>query len=290
MDWVLEDIVNEIIGILNLTLSRIFEILMVPVARWPMIALIICSACAGIVIAIMFRFTSNQRAIGRASDGSRAELLAINLFQDDLAGVFRSLGRLLLHSVARICHSLPPLIVIIIPLVLLFSQLASWYEWSPLLADKSAVVELQIDSDHWQQGQNAKLNSFGGIIEAGPMRDVGQLTVFWRIRPASSKTSLRTEQLQFEVAGELVEKSLAVSNTGLHLIPINPQRSVNLWEQIIHPIEPGLPRGGSVRAIVIHYPQRETAIFGWNVPWWLTFLVVSMVAAIAVKPLVGVKF
>jgi hypothetical protein len=281
---------NEIIGILNQAMTRLFEVMMVPVASWPLVALIVCSAITGIVMAVVFRFTSNQKAIGRAADGSRAELLAINLFQDDLGGVFRSLGRLFRHVFARIGHSLPPVVVIIIPLVLLFSQLASWYEWRPLVAEQPVVVELEIASNHWKEGQNAQLKSFDGTVEAGPMRDVGKFTVFWRLRPAASKSGIGVDQLQFDVAGEIVEKRLAVSSTGRDFIPVGPYRSVNLLTQILYPIEPGLSQTGPVKGIVIHYPGRETLIFGWNIPWWLTFLVVSMVAAIAVKPLVGVKF
>lgn len=271
-------------------MTRIFEVLMVPVASWPLLALIVISAITGIVMAIVFRFTSNQAAIGRAADGSRAELLAINLFQDELSGVFRSLGRLFLHAFARIGHSLPPVVVIIIPLILLFTQLASWYEWQPLVPEESVVVALEIASNQWQQGQNAQLKSFDGIVEAGPMRDVGRLTVFWRIRPTAPKTGVRVEQLQFEVAGELVEKRLAVSGTGQSFVPINPKRSVTWMEQVLYPIESGLSSEGPVRGIVIPYPKRETPVFGWDIPWWLTFLIVSMLAAIAVKPLVGVKF
>ena len=271
-------------------MTRIFEVLMAPVASWPLVALIVWSAITGIVMAIVFRFTSNQKAIGRAADRSRAELLAINLFQDDLGGVFRSLGRLFLHAFARIGHSLPPVAVIIIPLALLFSQLASWYEWRPLDEGEPAIVELEIAREHWQQGQNAQLKPFDGIVEAGPMRDVGKLTVFWRIRPSESKANLPADLLQFDVEGEQVEKRLAVSNSGQLFLPVNPHRSVNLLDQIMYPIEAGLSQAGPVRGIVIHYPKRETLIFGWNIPWWLTFLIVSMTAAIAVKPVVGVKF
>ncbi len=284
---------NGIIEILNLTLARIFEILMTPVARWPLVALIIWSAVTGIVLAVAFRFTSNQRAIGRAADGSRAELLAINLFQDDLAGVFRSLGGLLKHVVVRIGYSVPPVIVIIVPLVLLLSQLALWYQQGPLTPGESAVVQMQISRDHWQSAQHAQLVSPAGVtVEAGPLRDVGQLVLFWRIKPdAASDTGIRVQQLQWDVGGDIVEKRLVTSSGSRQLCPVNAHRAgPEWWDQILYPGEPGLPRGGPVLGIEVQYPDRVTPVFGWDVPWWITFLIVSMLSAFAVKPLVGVKF
>lgn len=279
--------------LLNSTITRISEFLLTPVARWPLGALVVCSAIVGVVMAIVFRVTSNQQAIGRAADGCRAEVLAIKLFQDDLLGIFRSCGRLLRHSAARIGHSVPPMFVMIIPLVFLFSQLAMWYEKSPLVAGDSIVVQLEVDRDHWQQAQHAQLESPSGItLEAGPLRDVGQQAIFWRIKQnAKLESGTEPQLLHWSIADETVEKRLAISDGSQRLRPVNARRAGPGWlDQLIHPGEPGLPRGGSVSGIVVHYPHRETPIFGWAVPWWLTFLIVSMLSAVAVKPLVGVKF
>lgn len=282
---------NAIIGFLNYTLSQIFQFLMTPLAQWPLMALLLVSVITGIILAVMFRFTSNQRALGQAADKSRGELLAINLFQDELGGVFRSLGRLLKHSAARIGYSIPPVLVIIVPLLLLLFQLASWYEWRPLPANESAIVEMQINRNAWQAGQHATLVPHPGwVVEAGPLRDVGQLAVYWRIRPRSGDSVPVAEQMEFEVAGQAVSKRLAVAGPGPPMFPVNPVRSDLWWEQFLYPLEPGLAGDGPVQRISVHYPGGSTPLFGWDLPWWLTFLIVSMLAAFAVKPWVGVKF
>ena len=278
---------------LNHILSRTCELCLAPVSQWPLGALLLCSVLVGIVMAILFRITSNQRAIGRAADGCRAEVLAIKLFQDDLFGIFRSCGRLLKHTGARLAHSLPPMFVMIIPLVFLLSQLAMWYERSPLKTGESVVVQLEMASDQWQRVQHAELKSpIGATVEAGPLRDVSLHAIFWRIRQKEPLESGQyTQQLQWEVANETVEKRLTASDGSEQLRPVNARRAGPGWlDQILHPGEPGLPGGGPVRGIVVHYPHRETPLFGWAVPWWLTFLIVSMVSAIAVKPIVGVRF
>ena len=279
--------------LLNYTLSRICELLLAPMAHWPLGALVIYSAFAGIVMAIVFRVTSNQQAIRRAADGCGAEVLAIKLFQDDLVGVFKSFGRLLRHTGARMGHSVPPMLVMVIPLLFLLSQLALWYERSPLVMGDSVVVQLQIARDHWQHAQHAQLKlPIGTSVEAGPLRDVGQHALFWRIQQNEPLDSgVRYQLLQWEITKEIVEKRLTTSDGSKRLRPVNARRAGFGWiDQILHPGEPGLPRGGPVRGIVVHYPLRETPLFGWAIPWWLTFLITSMLSAVAVKPLVGVKF
>jgi hypothetical protein len=220
-------------------------------------------------------------------------MLAINLFQDDVVGVFGSLGRLLWHSLLRIACTLPAVIVVLGPLILLLTQLASWYEWRPLMPEQETVIELQIDRDHWQEGQHAQLSAPETVaVEAGPMRDVGQLAVFWRIRPKAVNDAVgRIDLLQWDVAGDQVAKLLSVAEGDRPLYPVSPRRAGSgWWDQILYPVEPALPSAGAVRGIELHYPPRMTPVFGWNVPWWLTFLIVSMVAALAVKPWVGVRF
>jgi len=49
-------------------------------------------------------------------------------------------------------------------------------------------------------------------------------------------------------------------------------------DRLLHPAEPGFDAGSLVRAVVVHYPKRSTPILSLDIPWWLTFIVVSMLA------------
>ena len=44
----------------------------------------------GLLMVIVFRYTSDQKAIGRAKDRLKAHLLAVRLFQDQLPVVMRA--------------------------------------------------------------------------------------------------------------------------------------------------------------------------------------------------------
>ena len=264
-----------------------------PLASWPLGALVLCSVVVGVLMAIGFRFTSNQQAIRRAADGCRAQVLAIKLFQDDLVGILHSCGRLLRHTGARLGHSVPPMLVMIVPLAFLFSQLAMWYEHAPLVPGEATVVQLQSDSRAWSFVQQAALVETTALeVEAGPLRDLGRESLYWRIKPGGDSSSLEEPgSLRWEIGKQVVEKRIVISDDMQRLQPINIRRpGPGWWDQFLYPGEPGLPRGGALRGIEVDYPRRQTPIFGLNVPWWATFLIVSMLSALAVKPLVGVSF
>ena len=52
----------------------------------PLLLVLAVSIVIGLVMVIVFRYTSDQKAIGRAKDRLKANLLAVRLFQDQIAG------------------------------------------------------------------------------------------------------------------------------------------------------------------------------------------------------------
>ena len=263
-------------------------------ADWPWTLLLVVSVVSGLLMALVFRWTSNQRAIGESADRIRAQVLAIKLFQDDIGGIFRSLGQILRYTFWRLAYSLPPLVVMLVPFVLLLSQLGLWYEHGPLRPGQSTVVQLEIHRDHWKQAQRAQLRPSPGMrIEAGPMRDVGQQSIFWKVRMDSEESNGAAPlSLHWDLDGQpLAEKSIVVSANEVALEPVCPRRPGAVWwEKLLYPKEPGFTSQDPVRGVSVQYPQRPWRVLGLPIPWWLTFLVVSLLAALAAKPLFGVKF
>ena len=56
--------------------------------------------------------------------------------------------------------------------------------------------------------------------------------------------------------------------------------------------EAGFDATSAVQAVVIHYleAKQTTPLFGINVPWWATFLIISMLAALVARPFLRVHF
>jgi hypothetical protein len=61
-------------------------------------------------------------------------------------------------------------------------------------------------------------------------------------------------------------------------------------ERLLHPAEIAFTATDPGRGITIQHRQRSTPVFGLNLPWWATFLLVSLVAALVAGRVMKVQF
>jgi hypothetical protein len=274
---------------LNALLTRLTDALFAPLVGWPAwLPLVLVSAVAGVVMAVVFRFTSRQELLRRDAELVQAQLLAMKLFKDNSRTMFVSLGRLLRHTGRRLWHSLPPVLVMTVPFVLLLVQLARWYEHAPLVAGDQAVVELHLADDAWQKFRDVPLESSSSVaVQTPSLRDPVEKTLYWRIRVDKPAVA----RVQWQLGEHAVVKSLTAAVGRGQLAAVDTRRpGSGWWDRLLYPGEAPLAEDSPAQAVVVHYPQRSTPIFGIDLPWWATFLIVSIVAAILARPVVKVQF
>ena len=272
----------------NAALTWIVGLLLAPFASAPLVGLLVGSTIAGVAMTYVFGKTSNQKALRLATDRSRAQLLAIKLFKDDLNVSLLCQIDLLKATGLRLWHSLPPILVMGLPLVILLTQLAARYEYRPLRTGEQAVVELQLSPDSWTRYQNVKLQAPPGIvIETDSLRDPGNHQLTWRIRPETDQPAT----LRWKLGDETIEKRLAVSDGAQPLQIVACRRpGATLGDRLLHPAEPGFHAQSAVLGVTVGYAPRQTPIFGFDAPWWITYLVVSMLASWLVRGRLRVCF
>lgn len=273
---------------LNSILTLLAEWLLAPLAGSPTAALIGASIVCGVLMTIVFKHTSNQAALRRVAGRTRALIMSMRLFKDDLRVALRSLGELLLSIGKRLALSLPPLLVLCVPFVLILAQLALRYEHRPLTAGDAVIVELRVKAEWWEAWRDAELVAPDGVrIETPPLRDAATHTVYWRMRAVE----VTDEPLRFKAGDVEVAKSLRSADTTDSLTTISSLRpSSSFFEHLLFPGEDACDDDSPVRSVKVHYPQRTTPIFGVNIPWWGTFLIVSMLTAIVLRPFMRVQF
>jgi len=254
----------------------------------PLMRIVVVSTLLGIVMAIVFRFTTNQRKLCRVAELCRAEVLAIKLFKDDPRVMFRSIGQLLRNTAQRLWYSLPPMFVMLIPFAFLLSHLAVWYEYRPLTVGDTAIVELQLSDSAWEQYQEVSPQVPVQLtVETSPLRDPEAKSIFWRIRVNQATPA----KIHWQFGADSVDKEVAVASESQMFCPVSVRLpGPGWWDRLLHPVEQTLGAGSPLRGITVHHQQRDVPLFGWNVPWWATVLIVSTVAALVVRPLVKVQF
>ncbi len=274
---------------INARLTAASDFCLAPFASWPpLLVLIAVSIVAGVGMTVVFRYTSNQRALRVVARRTKAQLMCLRIFKDDLGVAIRCQGSVLKAIGLRLWHSLPPKLVLIAPFVFILTQLALSYENRPLVPGESIVASLELTPEGWRERSTVRLQAPPGVtVETPALRDEAQQAMYWRLR-LDRPTA---EPLSFRVGDHEARKSFTGAEDGARLCTVSARRPGDgFWERLLRPGEPGFDADGPVRGIELGYPARTTPIFGIDIPWWASFIVLCMITALIARPFLKVQF
>ena len=248
----------------------------------PLFMVLAISIVMGLLMVIVFRYTSDQKAIGRAKDRLKAHLLAVRLFQDQLPVVIRAYGKILRGTGSYLRLAFTPFLIAILPITLLIVQLDRYFGWMPLQPAQTFLVEARVE-DPTALNEAALLLPSELSSSAPAVHSPKDKEVVWRV------VANRTGQFEIQIAaaGQTVSKQVVI---GPGLARISPLRlKDNFWKRILASGEPALADNSPVRSITIDYPPREIcfAWMQWN--WIVLFFVVSLIAGFVFKSLLGIQ-
>lgn len=277
---------NALHGALNSVTAAVMRPL---AALPPWVGLVVASLVFGVIAAVAYRYTSPQAALRRVADQIRANLLSMRLFKDDMWITLKAQGALLRAAGLRLLFSLPPLAVMLVPFVLLAAQLAMYYEFRPLAPGEPARVEMQVLPERWGEVSAAELTAPDGIKVEAVVRDPAAHTITWRFR---AEREVGPQRLVWRLGeGAAVDKAVVVRDDAGRIEFVSPVRAgPSVWERLLYPGEPAFDRDSPVQRISVAYASRSTPIFGLNVHWIITLVVVSILGAFLVKPFMKVQF
>ena len=268
----------------NIPSNTVGRLLMAPIMKVPgWLSITVLSFVLGLLLLLIFKYTSNQKAIGRVRDNIKADLLAMKLFKDSLSVTFQAQGRVFGNAFKLFYYAIVPMVIMIVPVSLILAQMSLWYQARPLQpGDGPAVVKLQLNDtiDTWPQ---VNLEPLAGIdIKVGPVRVFNKQEIYWKVKPVEDGA----HSLVFQVGEEQYEKRLAI---GDGFMPLSAKRPGPVFSDVLlYPLEKPFASDAPVHAITIAYPERNSIVSGTN--WWiLYFFVASMIFAFMFRPLLKVR-
>src|SRR5579872_5799935 len=110
----------------------------------PAAIVVAISLIVGLVMVVVFRYTSDQKAIRIAKDHLKAHLLALRLFQDQIPIVLRSYGRILLATGRYLRLAFMPPLFVIVPLTLLIVQIDRYLGSTPLEQGHAFLITARV--------------------------------------------------------------------------------------------------------------------------------------------------
>ena len=248
----------------------------------PLAIVIVVSLVVGLLMVVLFGYTSDQKAIGIAKDQLKAHLLAVRLYRDQIPVVMGSYGKILRGTGRYLKLAFKPLLYVIIPITLLMVQIDRYLGATPI--PSNAPFLLTVHTTGGDAMNDVTLDLPPEItMTAPPVHVPSTNEIVWRL--VGSKEG--KYEMKIAAAGQAAAKVVCVGS-GLARISTVRLRG-HFWERMFSSAEPALPENSPIESISINYPDRNIEIAGYGMNWIWLFFVLSMGAGFIFKEVLGIK-
>ena len=274
----------QIISWVNVLTNAFGRFFLAPIAVLPgWLSNTIISAVTGLLLLVIFKYTSNQDAIGKVRDDIKAHMLALKLFKDSISVTLHAEVRVFKGAFLLLFHEIVPMLVMILPVSLLLAQMSLWYQSRPLLIGEVAVMTVKLNDNiegRWPTVNIEPTPVFEVTI--GPVRIFSKREICWEIKALENGK----HRITLDVNRRQIEKELAIGDGFMRVSSTRPAWN---WASILmHPAEEPFAPDSIVQSITIDYPDRLSKTSGAD--WWLVyFFVASMVFALILRPIMKVR-
>ncbi len=269
---------------INIPVNALSRFLLAPVGLVPgWLSNTIISALVGVVLLIVFKYISNQNAIGHARDDVKANLLALKLFKDNISVTFQAQLSLFMGAMRLLLYAIRPMLVMILPVSLLLGQLGLWYQHRPLQIGEEATVTMKLNGRVNSPWPEVTMNPMPAAkILANKIRILSKRELYWKIKARKAGY----HRIVFQVDGKHLEKELVI---GKGLMRVSTRRPGWSFEDIlVHPWEKPFGPDTVVQSISIQYPERSSWTSGTDT-WLIYFFISSLLSALIFKPFLKVR-
>jgi hypothetical protein len=248
----------------------------------PLLLVLAISIVIGLLMVIVFRYTSDQKAIGRAKDRLKAHLLAVRLFQDQLPVVMRAYARIFRGTGSYLRLAFTPFLIAILPITFLIVQLDRYFGWMPLQPAQTFLVEARVEDPAVLN--EASLHLPPELSSSAPAVHIPKdKEVVWRVVAERAGRFA----IHIAAAGQTVSKQVVVAPGLARISPLRLQG--HFWERMFSSGEPALAENSPVQSIAISYPPRVIGFVWMEWNWIVLFFVISLIAGFIFKSALGIQ-
>jgi uncharacterized membrane protein (DUF106 family) len=248
----------------------------------PLAIVVVVSLVVGLLMVVLFGYTSDQKAISIAKDQLKAHLLAVRLYRDQIPVVMGSYGKILRGTGRYLKLAFKPLLYVIIPITLLMVQIDRYLGATPIPPNVPFLLTVHTTASDVLNDVTLDLPP-EITMTAPPVRVPAENEIVWRL--VGSKDGKL--EVKIAVAGQSAAKAVCV---GRNLAQISIVRlRGQFWERMLSSAEPALPENSPIESISINYPDRNIEVAGYGVNWIWLFFILSMVAGFIFKEILGIQ-
>ncbi len=250
----------------------------------PLAIVVVLSVAVGVLMVVLFGYTSDQEAIGLTKDQVKAHLLAVRLYRDQIPVVMSSYGKILRGTGRYLKLSFKPLLWVIIPITFLVVQVDRYLGAAPLPPNRPFLLTVHLAGQTSDAPNDVTLVLPSEItMTAPPVHVPSENAIVWRL--VSSKEG--KYEVKIATLGRSATKAVRVGSdlTRISTVRLRGQ----FWNRMFFSAEPPLPENFPVESISINYPERDIQIAGYGMNWIWPFFILSMVAGFIFMKIAGIR-
>lgn len=270
---------NTIAGII----TGLTNALLFPVGQSSTWGLIWLSLLAGVLMAFVFKLTSNPKRIKAAKDKVKARILEMRIYQDDPGLIIKAFGGTMLSNGRYLSALIVPFLVLIGPISIIWMQLDERYSRSHLAIGAQTILSVQLKEgfDPYTTPVTLTINDPGLSKDSRPVRVRATREVDWRLRVHNWGEYYAT------ITAEGVSYTFpVVAREDTRMIGHKREAS-SFIEPLLHPALGAIPVDSPFNRVSLEYPSATYSFLMWKIPWWGIFLIYSALSAIILKFVIG---
>lgn len=258
----------------------------------PLAPLTLWSVIVGVAAMIIYKYTSSQDGIKDAKERIKGHFYEVWLYIDDAAVIAGAQGRIFYNALRYLVFALPPLAIMIVLFFPLFANFETRYAMRPVAAGDEVLVKVKLSGhfEGWEDKVGIEVPA-GVKVAGGPVRFIRKVM--------KSENSVVEKRRDYEVDYKLMPESagvkeLLVTGRGQSFkVPLvagddygrraAPFAAAGLGTALLFPPLVTVPPDSGVQSVEISYPEADFPCLGWETWWIWPFLIISMIAALAVK-------
>jgi len=251
----------------------------------PLVGLTVVSLLTAMGLLIVFKHTSNQKALEDVKQKIHAGLFEIRLYNDDFRAIMRAQAGILRANLTYMRYSMAPMIWTLPPLVLLIAQLQFHYGYAGLTPGQEVLLKVEFSEGAY--GGNEKPPVTVTTPEGLKLDDLavwiptlGEMA--WRL------TAAAPGDYELEIRNGAEAAATKTVRVADNVVRRSPFKVRGVLNELIYPAEPSLPQGGAIEAITVTYPEADVDVFGFELHWMIVYFVLSMVFAFILRGPFGV--
>ena len=251
----------------------------------PIVGLTVVSLVTAIGLLIVFKQTSNQKALEDVKRKIHAGLFEIRLYNDDFRLMMRAQRGILRANLTYMRYSMAPMIWTLPPLILLIAQLQFHYGYSGLTPGQEVLLKIELSEGAY--GGDEKPPYAVTTPEGLQLDDLavwiptlGEMA--WRLTadaPGDYELEIRNG-----TGSATATKTVRVTDSVVRRSPFKVRGFLN---ELIYPAEASLPSDGAIESITVTYPDANVDVFV-ELHWMIVYFVLSIVFAFILRGPLGV--